>query len=65
MILIDFPLTHYGIASWTELQRETASRQLEKLSGKGIISYEHHFVSVFLDKLRSEEKEYKYYLARK
>lgn len=62
---IDIPLTHSDIASWTGIQRETASRQLGQLEKKGVISYNNRFIIVNLDMLLSEEKEYKYYLARK
>ncbi len=65
MTNISIPLTHSDIASWTGIQRETASRQLEHLADSRIISYEKQNISVDMDKLLLEEKEYKYFLARK
>ena len=38
-IVVNFPLTHKEIASWTGITRETASLQVEELEKKGIISY--------------------------
>lgn len=50
---ISLPLTHSDLASWLGLQRETVSRQLEKLQEKGIIANEkHHIVIEHLDLLQ-------------
>ncbi len=38
--LIDAPLTHHDIANSVNLSRETASRAMERLQRKGIISYD-------------------------
>lgn len=64
-VLINMHLTHYDIASWTGLQRETASRQIEKLIEKGILHSNNHMLSVNQDKLFAEERAYKYYQAKK
>lgn len=47
--VINLPLTHQDLASWTSLTRETISRQLEQLSKKGLISYNRHSITI-LDK---------------
>ena len=61
--LIDIPLTHYDIASWTGLQRETATRQLEKLIKSDIIVYKNQYISLDLEKLSREKEKYKYLAA--
>ena len=50
-IIINLPLTHQDLASWTSLTRETASRQLKNLSSLGIISYNRQSITI-LDKNR-------------
>lgn len=59
-IVISLPLTHTDIASWTGLQRETVSRQLEKLRRKGIITTKNQEIIItdkhaFLNELQSAE----------
>jgi CRP/FNR family transcriptional regulator, anaerobic regulatory protein len=62
---IEIPLSHYDIASFIGIQRETASRQLEKLVQKGIINSENHLITLDLQKLEMEENRYKHYLAKR
>lgn len=45
-IIINLPLTHKDLATWVNLTRETTSRQLEKLTKEGTISYDHHIVTI-------------------
>jgi len=45
-IVIKLPLTHRDIATWVNLTRETTSRQLEKLTKAGIISYYQKLITV-------------------
>lgn len=45
-ILINLPLSHKDIAAWANLTRETTSRQLERLTKEGIITYSNHFITV-------------------
>jgi CRP/FNR family transcriptional regulator, anaerobic regulatory protein len=49
--IINIPITHSEIASWAGIQRETASRQLEILSEKGIIKYTKSTLEINTDKL--------------
>jgi CRP-like cAMP-binding protein len=63
LTLIDIPLTHYDIASWTGLQRETATRQLEKLIKNDFIRYKNHYISFDLQKLIAEKERYKHFIA--
>jgi CRP/FNR family transcriptional regulator len=56
LIHIKFPLTHYDIASWVGIQRETVSRQLEKLSSKEILKRDDSYFLVDIEKLKSEQK---------
>ena len=44
--IINLPLTHKDIAAWVNLTRETTSRQLEKLTHAGIISYDHQIITI-------------------
>lgn len=54
-IAIKIPLTHCEIAGWIGVARETASRQFEKLSKKGIITYSH--TKITINDLAALEKE--------
>jgi CRP-like cAMP-binding protein len=54
-IIIDIPLTHYTIASWLGLQRETVSRQMEILAKKKVIQYKNRFIRVRNIKLLKKE----------
>lgn len=56
--VISIPLTHGDIASWTGMQRETASRQLEILKSKKIIMYFGNKLGVDLNALESENVLY-------
>lgn len=56
-IIISLPLTHKDIAAWVNLTRETTSRQLEKLSKKGIITYRNHLIAI--KNLKELEKQIK------
>lgn len=54
-IIIKLPLTHEDIASWTGMNRETASRQIEKLIVKGLIGQKgHNFIVPDIKKLELE-----------
>ncbi|MBI3335655.1 MAG: Crp/Fnr family transcriptional regulator [Candidatus Portnoybacteria bacterium] len=54
-IMIDLPLTHQEIASWIGRERETVSRQMEKLKRKKLIDYKGKSVFVKnLEKLKQE-----------
>ncbi len=59
LIIINVPMTHGEIASWVGIQRETASRQLEVLSSKGIISTNNHIITIDSKKLSKEKNDYK------
>ncbi|MDP3941976.1 MAG: Crp/Fnr family transcriptional regulator [bacterium] len=52
--MLSLKLTHTDIASWTGMQRETASRQLEKLKKEGIITFEKSQCLVDKQKLKRE-----------
>lgn len=52
---ITIPLTHAEIASWIGSQRETVSRNMEKLKEKNIITYEKNSVNI-LDKKALENE---------
>lgn len=52
--LISLKLTHTDIASWTGMQRETASRQIEKLEKKGIIEIDKSILKIDANKLHEE-----------
>ncbi len=59
-ITITLPLTHPDIASWTGLQRETVSRQIEVLQDKGILHREkNHLVIIDMHKLQKEAQQEK------
>lgn len=45
-IILDIPITHKDIADTIGLTRETASRELEKLTKKGIISQKGHLIVI-------------------
>lgn len=49
-------MSHTDVASWVGLQRETVSRQLERLHKKSILRNKNHILSLNLEKL-SEELE--------
>jgi CRP/FNR family transcriptional regulator len=59
LVSIDVPLTHGEIASWVGIQRETASRQLELLVSKGVISSKNHIFTINMEKLLNERDERK------
>lgn len=52
--LLSLKLTHTDIASWTGMQRETASRQLEKLEKKGIVAIDKSILKIDAKKLQQE-----------
>lgn len=56
---IGLPFTHTDIASWVGIQRETVSRQMEKLEKQGFIKHEKNFITILkgdqLKKLIAEE----------
>ncbi|MBI2442332.1 MAG: Crp/Fnr family transcriptional regulator [Candidatus Levybacteria bacterium] len=54
LLTISLKLTHNDLASWTGMQRETVSRQLEKLMHKGII-YDHGNI-ISLDRTMLQEE---------
>lgn len=54
-VIIDLPLTHNDIAAWIGTSRETASRQMEKLTRKRVISSQRHMIIV--NNLKKLEKE--------
>lgn len=45
-IVIKLPLTHADIASWIGAQRETVSREMEKLKNQGIIEYDKKIITI-------------------
>lgn len=47
-------MSHADIASWVGLQRETVSRQLERLHKKGIVQNQNHILSLDITKLTEE-----------
>lgn len=54
-IVLPISMTHYDIASWVGVQRETVSRQLEKMVQKDLISYKNHVFTIKnLQKLEEE-----------
>lgn len=54
-LLINLPLTHKDISALVNLTRETTSRQLEKLTKRGVISYTHQYITINdLNKLGAE-----------
>lgn len=54
-IVIKLPLTHEDIANWTGINRETASRQIEKLIIMGLIEHKgHNFIVSNVKKLELE-----------
>lgn len=63
--LIKLKLTHYEIASWIGIQRETVSRHIKKLIGLNLIKNKDHCIYVNVDLLSKEEKRYKYYLIQR
>lgn len=56
-IIIKIPLTHGEVGGWIGVARETASRQFEKLSKKGVITYTHTKITV--NDITALEKETK------
>jgi CRP/FNR family transcriptional regulator, anaerobic regulatory protein len=51
-VRISLMLNHQDIASWIGIQRETASRQIEKLQQKGLLmNKDHYFIIPSLDQL--------------
>jgi len=57
-VTIMLALTHPDIASWTGLQRETVSRQIEVLQDKGILNREkNHLVIIDMHKLQEEVQQ--------
>lgn len=57
-IIVRIPLTHEDIANWTGINRETASRQIEKLMVKGLIVQKgHKFAVSDIKKLELEADE--------
>lgn len=52
---IAIPLTHTDIASWLGMQRETVSRQIEKLQKKHIVAYNNNLLTI-LDKKALEHE---------
>lgn len=52
--LLTLKLTHTDIASWTGMQRETASRQIEQLEKKGILSSKDNTFLLNTKKLKDE-----------
>ncbi len=54
-VTIDAPITHKDIADSINMTRETASRELERLVEKGLISYRGHLIVISsLERLRVE-----------
>lgn len=54
-VVLRVPLTHYDFAHSINMSRETASRELENLRGKKLISEKKHFITIMnLHKLRQE-----------
>lgn len=52
---IILPMSHTEIDSWIGVQRETVSRQIEKLEKKGIIGYKNHLIVIKdLNRLKNE-----------
>jgi CRP/FNR family transcriptional regulator, anaerobic regulatory protein len=52
---ISLMLNHQDIASWIGVQRETASRQIERLQQKGLLlSKDRYFIISSLDQLKNE-----------
>lgn len=45
-IVIDAPITHRDIANSINMTRETASRQFERLEGKGLVEYKNRKISI-------------------
>lgn len=58
--IINLPVTHQDLAAWTGAKRETVSRQIEKLTGDGIIEQQKHLI-VVKDKLRLESELNQYH----
>lgn len=55
-VLIDLPLTHNQLSSWIGIKRETLSRQVQKLTSKGLIGYSHQEVVIKdVGKLKKED----------
>ena len=55
VITITLPLTHNDLASMVGLQRETVSRQIEKLAKQGIIDNQKHLIRIVnMQKLKEE-----------
>ena len=54
-ITLEVPLTHYDFAHSINMSRETASRELEKLKKKNLISEKNHLITITdSQKLRQE-----------
>jgi len=53
--VIMIPITHTDLASWLGMQRETVSRQIEKLQKKELISYDKNLLSIPDGKKLEEE----------
>ena len=61
-IIFDWSMTHRQIASQTGLARESVTREIKKLQGKGIIGYSGK--QIFIYDLGKLEEEYNSYLGK-
>lgn len=54
-IIVNIPLTHQDLANLSNMARETVSRELETLKGKGIIEIkDHHIIITNMEQLELE-----------
>lgn len=54
-VIIDIPIAQKDIANSINMSRETASREIEKLEKKGLISYKNHLI--FIKNIKNLEGE--------
>jgi len=58
-VVLDIPITHYDFAHTINMSRETASRELEQLQRKKLITEKNHIVTINdLEKLEDELEEF-------
>lgn len=56
-VSISLPVTHADIASWLGMQRETVSRQIEKLQKKDLLVYKGNLIVITQLKMLQQEAE--------